>query len=264
MYKNKIISLSITSCKRIHLLTRVLKAFTVFCEDFENIDNVIFIDDSSSDEDKVNMEKILYELFPNKNIIIQHFYQDSFPDNYRHSRVLNHWRDELIRTNTEYCFHLEDDYLFVDFFNISKTIDVLEDHSEYGLVNFSQSYKKFPENIKPKIIGDYWEWYYDKNLPLNCNLFMDDVGAIQTPIPDFWMTYINWPSFSLRPGVHNVNRLLSIGEFSTSYDTENMRTELEFALRWSEKFKSLCHKRFHIINLAMDSSNSAYTINNSQ
>ena len=84
MYKNKIISLSITSCKRIHLLTRVLKAFTVFCEDFENIDNVIFIDDSSSDEDKVNMEKLLHELFPNKNIIIQHFYQDSFPDNYRH------------------------------------------------------------------------------------------------------------------------------------------------------------------------------------
>ena len=93
---------------------------------------------------------------------------------------------------------------------------------------------------------------------------MDDVGAIQTPISDFWMTYINWPSFSLRPGVHNVNRLLSIGEFSTSYDTENMRTELEFALRWSEKFKSLCHKRFHIINLAIDSSNSSYTINNSK
>ena len=81
-------------------------------------------------------------------------------------------------------------------------------------------------------------------------------------MPDLWMTYINWPSFTLRPGTHHVERFLSIGEFSTTYDRDNMRTELEFAIRWSEKYKSLFHKRFHIVNLGFDSSTSAYNLNN--
>ena len=264
MYKNKTISLSITSCKRLHLLSRVLEAFTIFCEDIEVIDNIIFIDDSSTDEDKLIMETLLDKFFPNKTKVIKHFYKNSFPDDYRHSRVLNYWRDELINTESDYCFHLEDDYLFVDFFNISQTVDILEEYPEYGLVSFSQSFKKFPNHIIPKTIGDYWEWYYDESLPLNCNLFMDDVTAIQTLIEGAWRTYINWPSFSLRPSLHNTKKLLSIGEFSTSYDTDTMRTELEFALRWSKKFKALCHKRFHIINLAIDLENSSYTINNSK
>ena len=262
MYQHKKISLAITSCKRLHLLSRVLKAFTVFCEDIDIIDNVIFFDDSSTEEDKVKMEILLSELFPNQNKIITHFYKDSFNDTYRHARILNNLREKLIETNTEYFFLLEDDYLFVDFFRISENINLLEEYPEYGYAGFAQSFKKFPDHIKPKQIGEYWEWYYDKNQTLNCNLFLDESSAIQQIIPDIWMTYINWPSFTLRPGTHHVGRFLSIGEFSTSYDRDNMRTELEFAIRWSKKYKSLFHKRFHIVNLGFDSSTSAYNLNN--
>jgi hypothetical protein len=262
MYGNKKISLAITSCKRLHLLSRVLKAFTVFCEDMPIIDNVIFFDDSSTEEDKLKMGVLLSELFPAQNRIITHFYKDSFNDTYRHARILNNLREKLIETNTEYFFLLEDDYLFVDFFRISENINLLEEYPEYGYAGFAQSFKKFPDHIKPKQIGEYWEWYYDKSQALNCNLFLDESSAIQQIIPDIWMTYINWPSFTLRPGTHHVERFLSIGEFSTTYDRDNMRTELEFAIRWSEKYKSLFHKRFHIINLGFDSSTSAYNLNN--
>lgn len=262
MYGNKKISLAITSCKRLHLLSRVLKAFTVFCEDMHIIDNVIFFDDSSTEEDKLKMGVLLSELFPAQNRIITHFYKDSFNDTYRHARILNNLREKLIETNTEYFFLLEDDYLFVDFFRISENINLLEEYPEYGYAGFAQSFKKFPDHIKPKQIGEYWEWYYDKSQALNCNLFLDESSAIQQIIPDIWMTYINWPSFTLRPGTHHVERFLSIGEFSTTYDRDNMRTELEFAIRWSEKYKSLFHKRFHIINLGFDSSTSAYNLNN--
>ena len=262
MYGNKKISLAITSCKRLHLLSRVLKAFTVFCEDMTIIDNVIFFDDSSTEDDKLKMGVLLSELFPAQNRIITHFYKDSFNDTYRHARILNNLREKLIETNTEYFFLLEDDYLFVDFFRISENINLLEEYPEYGYAGFAQSFKKFPDHIKPKQIGEYWEWYYDKNQALNCNLFLDESSAIQQIIPDIWMTYINWPSFTLRPGTHHVERFLSIGEFSTTYDRDNMRTELEFAIRWSEKYKSLFHKRFHIINLGFDSSTSAYNLNN--
>ena len=51
------------------------------------------------------------------------------------------------------------------------------------------------------------------------------------------------------------------GEFSTDYDRETMRVELEFAIRWSKKFRALNHKRFHIINLGFDQSMSAYNLN---
>ena len=49
------------------MLNRVLKAFTVFCEDMDIIDNVIFFDDSSTDLHKFEMERILHDLFPNQN-----------------------------------------------------------------------------------------------------------------------------------------------------------------------------------------------------
>lgn len=264
MYNNKKIALSFTSSKRLYFLRRVMKAFDVFCQDKNIIDTIIFYDDSSSEEDKKEMEELLQTYFSDKEIIIKHFYSDSFPDTYRHSRILNDWRDKLLENEIDYCFHLEDDYLFVDFFSISEAIDMLQTYSDYAYVNYSQSYKKFPENIQPKILGNFWEWYYDPNLPLNASLFVDDVASIQTPIPEFWMTYINWPSFSLRPGVHDVKKLLFIGEFSTSYDTKNMRTELEFSIRWAKKWKSLCHKTFHVINLAITAENSAYTFNQSE
>jgi len=262
MYNNKKVSLVVTSCKRINLLRRVFNAFKVFCNDIDVIDDIIFFDDSSSDPDKMEMSELLDIHFPKQNKIITHFYPESFPDTYRHARILNEWRNKLIEINSEYCFILEDDYLFVDFFNISETIDLLENYPEYGYVGFAQSYKRFPSDIRPREIGDYWEWHYDESKPINANLFLDETSAIQNLTPNLWMTYINWPSFSLRPGTHHVSRLLGIGEFSTTYDRDNMRTELEFAIRWSKKYKSLVHKRFHIINLGFDSSTSAYNLNN--
>jgi hypothetical protein len=57
---------------------------------------------------------------------------------------------------------------------------------------------------------------------------------------------------------------LSIGEFSTTFNPNETKVELEFAERWSKKYKSLCHKRFHIINLGFEPSTSAYTINKSE
>jgi hypothetical protein len=262
MYKGKRVSLAITSCKRLHFLSRVLGAFKIFCRDLDIIDDIIFFDDSSSDDDKREMERLLYELFPDQNKIVTHFYKDSFNDTYRHSRILNELRKKLIETGSDYLFLLEDDYLFVDFFRISENIDLLENYPEYGYAGFAQSFKKFPDHIRPREIADYWEWHYDTTQEINCNLFMDESSAVQQLIPNLWMTYINWPSFTLRPGTHHVERFLSIGEFSTTYDRDNMRTELEFAIRWSKKYKSLFHKRFHIINLGFDSTTSAYNLNN--
>ena len=268
MINGKIVSLSITSSRRLPMLERVLKAFSVFCNDLHIIDNIIFFDDSSTEEEKKKMETILNFRFPVQKKIIKHFYPDSFPDAYRHSRILNEWREKLIETNTEYCFHLEDDYMFLDFFDLETGIKVLDTKEECGYVGYFQSYKKFPKEYQPKTFEvnniKFWEWIYLPEKELNESLFLDEAGAIQTLQGNgYWMMYINWPHFSLRPGMHNVQKLLSVGEFSTSYDMSTMRTELEFSIRWAKQWKTYCHEKFMVVNLAWDESQSAYTLNNS-
>jgi hypothetical protein len=265
MYKDRKISLSVTSCKRIYFLRRVLKAFSVFCKDLDLLDEIIFFDDSSTDQDKVEMGSLLNELFPNQTKIITHFYPDSFPDSYRHPRILNHWRDKLAEREIDYTLHLEDDYLFVNHFSLAECIDLLEEYPEYGYINLNQSWKNFPPEHKPKEIGDYWEWIFREDKEVNECLFLDDAAAIQQIQPDIWLMYINWPSFSLRPGVLHVEKLLSIGEFSTTHDVKETGAELDFSIRWSQRYKSLCSKNFNIINLgfSLDGTNCSYDLNNS-
>jgi hypothetical protein len=114
-----------------------------------------------------------------------------------------------------------------------------------------------------KIIGDFWETVYFDDRPINDLLFMDDVMAMHTS-PDWWMYYINWPYFSLRPGVHDAKKLLSVGEFSTTYDREKMSVELEFAIRWKDAgFKSMMCKHFTSLHTGQNPELSAYKINNS-
>ena len=71
MINGKIVSLSITSSRRLPMLERVLKAFSVFCTDLHLIDNIIFFDDSSTEEEKKQMETILNFRFPVQKKIIK-------------------------------------------------------------------------------------------------------------------------------------------------------------------------------------------------
>lgn len=267
MYNGKRLTLTITSSRRWHLLERVLRAFVLFCRDLEFLDDVVFFDDSSAAEEKVLMESLLSELFTGKTVSVTHFYPDSFSDGYRHSRILNCMRDKLIETGSGYFFLLEDDYLFMDFFDLLPGLDLLSSEPKCAHVSYYQSMKKFPAGMEPEIreFGRvrFWRWPYDESLPLNCNLFHDDVGSVQTLVPGFWISFINWPSFSLRPGLNDTVKFLSIGEFSTDYDLMTMRTELEFSIRWSKKWMTYCHERFLVVNLGWDQSNNAYTLNGS-
>lgn len=264
MYREKKISLSITSCKKWGLLERVLKAFKVFCKDSHVIDKILFYDDSSTDEEKRAMESLLAQLFPDHDRIITHFYPDSFEHRFRHAAILNDMRSKLTTHEIDYMFLLEDDFLFINHFSISEMIDLLINYQEYGQVNLSFSWKNFPEWCKPREIGDYWEMVYFEDKPLLENLFLDEVAAIQTLNGVwYWQTYLNWPHFSLRPGLTCIKKFLSIEDFSTSHDTTITGFELEFAKLWSKKYKSLCSKNVHIINLDQNGSQSSYLSNNS-
>lgn len=263
MYKGKKVILTTTACRRPRLLYSAIKSFGVFCQDKNVIDEIYYLDDSSSNSDR-QLGLDSYAKFINKPVIYRFVEKDTFPDNYRHARMLNIWREYIIASNADYVFHLEDDHQFYNMFTIGTPIDIMQQYSEYAYIGYCHSWKHFPEGMKPKrIIGDFWETVYFDDRPINDLLFLDDAMAMHTG-PDWWMYYINWPYFSLRPGVHDAKKLLSVGEFSTTYDREKTSVELEFSIRWKDKgYKSMMSKNFTSLHTGQDVSNSAYNINNS-
>lgn len=264
MYNGKKVILTTTACKRINLLKAAIKSFGIFCEDLNIIDEIHYFDDSSTNQDREIALEFYKKYIPDKPIIFRFFEKETFPDNYRHARILNYWRLSIEQSNANYVFHLEDDHQFYNMFNLKEPINILENNDEYGYIGYCQSWKKFPDNMFPKkIIGNFWETVYFDNRPINDLLFMDDVMAMHTGL-DWWMYYINWPYFSLRPGIHHAKKLLSVGEFSTTYDREKMSVELEFAIRWKNKgYKSMMCKHFTSLHTGQNPELSAYKINNS-
>jgi|LauGreDrversion4_2_1035121.scaffolds.fasta_scaffold98921_2 hypothetical protein len=265
MYKGKKVILTTTACKRIKLLHRAIKSFGVFCQDKNIIDEIYYFDDSSTPEERRMGLEYYHTHIPNVPVFYRFFEKETFPDNYRHARVLNFWRKAILDSNADYVFHLEDDHQFYNLFTIGKPIDLMEQYPEYAYVGYCFNYRNFPENMKPKReIGDFFEAVYFPDRPVNDLLFLDDVGAMQIS-PDIWMYCINWPEFSLRPGVHHAKKLLSVGEFSTTYDRNSMSVELEFAIRWRNMgYKSLSCKNFTSLHTGgLSPELSAYAINNS-
>ena len=273
-YNGKKVSIVITSCKRFHLLRRALYGLSACCEDLNIVDEILFFDDRSSIEDRQEMLKLFGEHFDKIPVHYLFFGEYSFkPEfkNYRHAMVLNTVRRRLIEMNSDYYLHLEDDYQYMTSFRLSDSIDVLSKHQEYAYVCHYQNWKHFPKEYNIKWVDNFWEWYYDPNLPMNMAMFEDKILALQEAtlspheyVHRTWIRYQNWPHYSLRPGVHDVKKFLSIGEFSTDYDINTTSVEFEFALRWIQKYKTLCVKNFHILNLApnftINSEASAYQL----
>jgi len=261
-YNGKKVTIVVTSCKRFHLLRRTLYALSACCEDLNIVDEILFFDDRSSLEDRQQMLKLFGEYFDKIPVHYLFFGEYSFkPEfkNYRHAMVLNTVRRRLIEMNSDYYLHLED------------SIDVLSKHEEYAYVCHYQNWKHFPKEYNIKWVDNFWEWYYDSNLPMNMAMFEDKILALQEAtlspheyVHRTWIRYQNWPHYSLRPGVHDVKKFLSIGEFSTDYDINTTSVEFEFALRWIKKYKTLCVKNFHVLNLApnftINSEASAYQL----
>lgn len=264
MYKGKKVILTTTACKRIRLLQAAIKSFGIFCQDKHIIDEIHYYDDSSQQHERQTAIEYYHTHIPNAKLIFRFFEKDTFPDNYRHARVLNYWIQGIENAGADYVFHLEDDHQIFNMFTISETIDIMEEYPEYAYMGFCQSWKNFPKDMMPKrIIGNFWETVYFDNRPVNDLLFLDDVMAMHTGL-DWWMYYINWPYFSLRPGVHHAKKLLSVGPFSTTYDREKTSVELEFSIRWKDKgYKSMMCKYFTSLHTGQNPELSAYKINNS-
>jgi hypothetical protein len=251
------VSLTLTTCKRLDLFVQTIESFVKHCSDIELFDTIIHYDDSSSDDDRQQMLLLLNSLFPNKLICTRRFNQETFLTKKRHSKIMKIWKQDTESMGLDYVFHLEDDWVFVKDFNITDGIEILKNRDDVALVGYSWEKKEFPSDIfVPEMINSYWEWFYSKNYEINEILWPDITEIKYLPV-GHWVKIINWPYFGFRPAVHDIKKLKTLDTFNDTVDD----FELEFAKRFSEKFKSFFHSNritYHIGNEM-----SSYDINNS-
>lgn len=250
-------AITFTTCKRLDSFTKMLNSLSINLVDKNSIDLIIHYDDSSSQSDRVVMNNLIQKNFPNKTIIERFFEKSDFNTQKRHMEIMKKWKSDIETMNLDFVFHTEDDFLFLENFNLNDAFQLLLNNNEVAYVGFSQELKDFPEEYKNyKTIGDFWEWLYDTNKPLLSNLFLDTKSMIKSKIPGFWCYFINWPYFSFRPGVHDVKKISKLDTFN-----ENMSSfELEFSIRFGKLYKSYCHKKEICTHLH---GTSAYELNQS-
>lgn len=213
------ITLSVTTCKRLDLFVKTMNSFLNCCTDLDKIDEWMIVDDNSSDEDRKKMKE-LYSFcqFYDKNI------QEK-----GHPRSMNIITKSV---KTPYLFHMEDDWLFfVKRSYISDCLDVIQSNQELKqcLIN-----KNFAETENDhRIAGGMrcitesgLRYYIHQYIPANTpewNKFMEDNKGLPN------CAY--WPHFSFRPSLIRTEIFKELGEF----DEKVNHFEMEYSWKYYNK-----------------------------
>lgn len=211
--------ITMTSCKRLDLLTRTINSMLVNCLDITSfVREWIIIDDNSSDYDRAKMK----QMYPFMKFI------DKTPDQKGHPRSMNMLREYLITTDALYNWHLEDDWdwWFPDQF-ITKCINVIgECNNSVGqaLVNFEygedpyQSQAVWNREMSYTNQGVRYfihEYYTGARLAIEQN----QLGGLSS---------MYWPHFSFRVGITKLDVYRQVGD----YNEQAAHFEMEFANRY--------------------------------
>ena len=207
---NGIVTVTMTSCKRLDLFKKTVNSFLQCVLDKHHIKEWIVVDDNSSEEDRQEMKS----LYP----FIKFIYKTK--EQKGHANSMNILRGLV---NTKYVFHLEDDWTF--FYNdqyLSKCLLILESASEAGQCLINRAYGEREccwdiETGKEIFVNGllyYIHSYNELSNYKNCNY---------------------WPHYSLRPGMMKTEVWKEIGEYNKNSD----HFEMEYAFRYVKKYKTL-------------------------
>jgi hypothetical protein len=195
------VTIFITTCKRLELFKETINSFLENCLDLSLVNQWVVIDDNSSKEDVLEMQK----LYPFLDI------KSKSTEEKGHSKSLN--KISQVSQN-EFIFILEDDWKLMGKKNlISDSIKILESDQRIGQVlsnwNYAESFRDWSETG-----GGIW-----KKLPTGENYLLHQwyeahsedwknfVTAIGKP------SHVHWPHFSLNPCLLRKSVLNKVGSF---------------------------------------------------
>nr|QBK85315.1 MAG: glycosyltransferase family 25 LPS biosynthesis protein [Iridovirus LCIVAC01] len=208
------VTFTITTCKRYDLFEKTINSFINCCEDLHMIDSWLCIDDNSSQEDRLKMQK-KYPFF--------RFYFKG-KELKGHAQSMNIiWK----QVKTPYLFHIEDDW---QFFKkrpyISHCLSVLGESETYGQCLINKNYAETGDDFD--IIGGEF-----KRTPSGIGYFIHDHYPNEK-MHEFIQKHgigkncAYWPHFSFRPSLLKMNALKIVGKFNP----QASHFEMEYAHRW--------------------------------
>jgi hypothetical protein len=219
------INLTITSCKRPHLLEKTLLSFSKNCLDKQLINKIIWADDNSSLFDHNYILSLIKDLFSVK--IIDLYRQDN------NKRGLSFSLNSILdNVSSKYIFHIEDDWEFIEPDNyISNGVNFLKNQKNIKQVGY-RNWCDFFETQRCHITNlEYTVW--EKGVAKN-NIYLDHFGFTLNPSifdVEFYFNkygYFNTPNTegswinSYEEGIRSANfvknYVIHIGQSYSSFD----------------------------------------------
>jgi hypothetical protein len=192
------ITLTMTTCKRLQLFKQTIQLFFNNCLDIDLIKEIIIVDDNSSLDDIKEMQNFLKDYKYNIKLI---------STNCGHANALNIL---FYNVQTDYIFHLEDDWEIKKGNFIRQSFEIMNDNEKIKSVLMRNWIAQGAKQQIPKHI-EKTKYYIH-----NYNGLKFQKGNINT-----------YPGYSLNPSLQNIKDIKKIGKF------ENKKLfELRFAYRY--------------------------------
>jgi len=206
--KRKLVTLTMTTCKRFDLFERTFNSFLNACKDIELIDRFLIIDDNSSEEDRHKME----HMYPFVEMVKKN------EDNKGHPISMNMIKDMV---ETPYCLHLEDDHEFFCHRNyIKPSMRIMLENDDIRQVLFNENYGEIPSDLPNIGGGEIMKTKSGKKFRVHVHYPMG------TPEYDQYMATLgrqsntHWPHFSFRPSLFRTDIWKLIGEYQMEREFE--------------------------------------------
>ncbi len=218
-----LVTLSITTCRRLSLFVDTVCSFLNACSDIDRIDRFLCIDDGSSEVDRAEMKR----LFPFFEFVLKDATEKG------HARSLNQFMQKV---ETPYLLHLEDDWRFFSRrAYVGTAMEVLRENPELGQVLFNRNYAEtladrgLPGGFLRRTKGSGFRYVVQEHYPHGSRELCEFNSSHGRP------TNAYWPHFSLRPSLMRTAHLTKVGRF----DEDASHFELDFAQRYTrEGFRS--------------------------
>lgn len=208
--KEKEITITTTTCKRIDLFKRTVNSFIECCTDLHLVKEWIVIDDNSADKDINEMK----ELYPFITFVIK---KENEKGHVNSMNILKRM------VNTKYIFNLEDDWEFIYKDNyLTKCLDIINLKPQYGqcLVNKNygegeRCFETVGGILKSYVKEDFVQQFYfeHQHVPDNetVQIELQKYAYLRNKTEHGSQYY--WPHFSLRVGLTKMSVLDELGEF---------------------------------------------------
>jgi GR25 family glycosyltransferase involved in LPS biosynthesis len=215
---HSLITLTMTTCKRLSLFIDTINSFLNCCQDVHLIDRWILIDDNSTEEDR----KIMKEKYP--------FFEFVFKDkkDKGHPRSMNMFLDLV---ETPYMFHMEDDWKFIEKRNyMTECLNVLSTNNDIGQCLINRNYG---ETSKDNSIPGGYHYMTQNGL----KYVIHEHCSTDKQYEEFNKKHNNrpncayWPHFSFRPSLIRTSVFKNLGRF----DEKVSHFEMEYSRRYIQR-----------------------------